>query len=179
MFVFYRDCLHLEVQGRSVLVDCIGMSMQHNVQAQPTPIDDLSNIFAPIDVLIVSAVIHPHSVLCGPRLHQLAVDVLDVAPAVFMCLNGPWKAFSSTDHIIVSMRCVVEADSFHHMGIEHIFPHRSRMGRPLRLHLTEHDVSYFEIRIKAAPFRTYPAPVDWVVCASVPGMHTRIFQRGP
>jgi hypothetical protein len=109
---------------------------------------------------------------------QLAIYVLNVAPAVIVRRNAPWVASSSTDHIVVSKRCVVEADCVHHMGIEHIFPHKSTISRTLRLHLTEHDVSYFEMRITVAPFRISPL-VDWLESAMVPGRHTRICQRAP
>ena len=198
------------------------MSMQHNVQAQPTPIDDLSNIFAPIDVhacvnlpfwtskfrwiasarrcnvqlttypslchstacrcwsanMFAPIAVWIHSCWCGPRVSQLAIYVLHVAPAVIVRRNAPWVACSSTDRIVVSTRCGVPADFVHHMGIEEIFPHGSTISRTLRLHLTEHDVSYFEMRITVAPFRISPL-VDWLESAMVPGRHTRICQRSP
>ena len=49
------------------------MPMQHNVitmEAQTTPIDDLSNIFAPIDVL-------HHSVGCAPSLRPIRAGTYD------------------------------------------------------------------------------------------------------
>jgi len=144
----------------------------------------LSNIFAPIDVHacvnwadVAPVAVWSQSLWCGPRVSQHAIYVLNVAPAIPMRHNIPWVASSSTDHIVVSMSDV-DADCVHHMGIEHIFPHSTTIICTLRLHLTEHDVSYFETRITVAPFRISPL-VDWLESAMVPGRHTRICQRAP
>ena len=58
------------------------MSMQHNVQAQPTPIDDLSNIFA------------------RTRLRQLAVLDLEVQVD---CIGTPVQCTIDDLSVIVSL----------------------------------------------------------------------------